>query len=155
MSRLTTEQLLEFTRSATATRLGISNVPGPAEIANLERVRTALDRVERLVDRPIQVLSGYRCLRLNAAVGGAPQSYHMAGCAVDFDPPEGWTHDELQHAIAEDLELFFDLCLEERARDGAHWLHLQVPRPGAVGRRLLRDAELGKQGGAITRITAG
>ena len=33
--------------------------------------------------RPIIINSGYRCREHNRAVGGAPASLHMAGCAAD------------------------------------------------------------------------
>lgn len=39
---------------------------------------------EGLGNEPIHVTSGYRCPAHNAAVGGAPQSYHMKCMALDF-----------------------------------------------------------------------
>ena len=145
----------EFTRSATAAREGINNEPGPAVLANLARLAGELEKVRLLCNAPLHVLSGYRCPALNAAVGGSKNSYHMLGLAADFDPPPGMTHDQLQHAIGAAVDIDFDLALEERAKDGAHWLHLQIPKDGTTGRRLIRDAELAKQGGAISRVTAG
>lgn len=38
----------------------------------------------RLGDKPIKVLSWCRCPRHNAKVGGAADSFHMKGLAVDF-----------------------------------------------------------------------
>ena len=147
--------LIEFTRSMTAVREGINNDPGPGALANLGRLALELEKVRTLCGAPLQVLSGYRCPALNAAVGGSKNSYHMIGCAADFDPPSGMTHDELQQLIGAADDIDFDLVLEEKARDGAHWLHFQIPKLGAKGRRLLRDAELDKQGGLITRIVSG
>lgn len=35
---------------------------------------------------PLAVTSGYRCQQHNAAVGGAPNSYHCRGMAADLHP---------------------------------------------------------------------
>jgi len=147
--------LEELTRSATAKAKGIDQTPSLDALANLRRLAVELEKVRALTGKPLKIHSGYRSPELNAAVGGAKQSFHLVGCAADFDPPSSWTHDQLQQAIGADPSIHFDLCLEEKARDGAHWLHFQVSRDGSVGRRLLKDAELDRQGGAISRITAG
>lgn len=143
----------EMLKSATADRLGIPNIPTTEVLANLARLADLLEGVRALTGKPLSIKSGYRSPALNSAVGGSPSSYHMLGLAADFDPPAGWTHDGLQQAIGAS-PLQFDLCLEERAKDGAHWLHLQASKPGATPRRLIRDAELDKLGGTITRMSA-
>lgn len=48
-----------------------------ALIAKLQALRTAFGR-------PIRITSGYRCLEHNKAVGGAPNSNHLKGLAVDI-----------------------------------------------------------------------
>jgi len=35
--------------------------------------------------KSIKINSGYRCLRHNSAVGGAPDSYHLKGLAADCE----------------------------------------------------------------------
>lgn len=144
----------EFTRSATAMRLRIDNTPKPDAMANLRALCRELEKVRAITGKPLRILSGYRAPKVNAAVGGAKHSYHMDGLAADFDPPSGWTHALLRDAIREHPDIDFDLLLEEEARDGAHWLHFQVPRPGTKARRLVRYARLERQGGAITRMSA-
>lgn len=42
-----------------------------------------LDALRAALDRPLHVVSGYRCPEHNASVGGAPRSYHMRGMAFD------------------------------------------------------------------------
>jgi hypothetical protein len=88
MNKLTPHfSLEELTVSATAQRLGIDNTP-PAEILpniqvlaeGLERVRAALP----IYNTPLHVDSGYRCLALNRAVGGAWNSAHMTGFSADI-----------------------------------------------------------------------
>lgn len=147
--------LEELTASNTAKRLKIDNTPSNEVRANLARLAGALEVVRALGgDKPLVIHSGYRSPALNAKVGGAKNSYHMKGLAADFDAPFGMTHDELQKKIASS-GIPFDLVLEEKARDGAHWLHFQIPESGKPARRLVRDATLARQGGAIERTTAG
>lgn len=77
----------ELTRSATAIRLGLANVPGPVEIANLSRLaNTILAPVEQLAGEPLLVDSGYRSPAVNQAVGGVPDSEHVLGLAADVRP---------------------------------------------------------------------
>lgn len=45
----------------------------------------ALEKLRRIIgDRPIVIVSGYRCPRHNKAVGGATRSRHVYGDAVDL-----------------------------------------------------------------------
>jgi hypothetical protein len=78
----------EMIASQTAARRGIANIPGPAEIAALERVcEFVLEPVRRHYRRPVKVSSGYRAPALNAAIGGSPTSQHPKGEATDFEVP--------------------------------------------------------------------
>jgi hypothetical protein len=148
--------LEEMTKSPTAKRLGILNLPGPIERNNFDRLAIQYEKIRAsLGNQPIKILSGYRCLELNTHVGGSKNSYHMQGCAFDFHPPQGIGFDTAQHLIGNNPDIDFDLILEESAKDGAHWLHFQIPLPGNKGRRIIRDAFLDKQGGTITRTTVG
>lgn len=78
----------EFIVSQTAARKGIDNTPSPEVVRNLLRVATFLEDIRTLlVDAPILVSSGYRCAELNRAIGGAKNSRHLLGLAVDFTVP--------------------------------------------------------------------
>lgn len=81
--------LAEFTRSATAIRLGIDNTPTPAIIENLRFTASKLEEIRAQMAgmKTIFVNSGYRCLALNRAVGGSPTSAHVKGLAVDITAP--------------------------------------------------------------------
>ena len=46
-----------------------------------------LDEARWLYGKPINVTSGYRCLRHNTSVGGTKRSSHLTGLAVDIDCP--------------------------------------------------------------------
>jgi zinc D-Ala-D-Ala carboxypeptidase len=75
----------EFTRSKIANQQGISNNPGPIEIANLQALVTnVLQPLRDALKVPINVTSGYRSLMLNNAIGGAANSQHMQGQAADI-----------------------------------------------------------------------
>lgn len=75
----------ELTRSTTARRYGIDNTPPDMAIENLRKlIDTVLDPARNLLGSPIYVNSGYRCDRLNKAVGGVPKSYHRLGRAADI-----------------------------------------------------------------------
>lgn len=77
--------ITELTRSHTAQRLNIPNIPSQQAVDNLHRlVEQTLDPARQLLGIPIIVNSGYRSPRLNKAVGGAPRSYHLQGRAADI-----------------------------------------------------------------------
>lgn len=72
-------------KSATATRLKIDNTPSAEIKRNLTLlVEKILDPLREAWGAPIIVTSGYRCPKLNRAVGGATSSQHMQGQAADI-----------------------------------------------------------------------
>ena len=80
--------LEELTRSATAQRLGLDNLPSVHELANLMRLATVLEDVRHVLgSRPILISSGFRSEAVNKAVGGSPSSAHRLGLAADFTCP--------------------------------------------------------------------
>ena len=81
-------ELSEFTRSETADKLGINNDVDWSDSAwiveNLEKLCVCtLEPVRRFLNEPVFVSSGYRCPRLNEAVGGVKHSQHIIGEAAD------------------------------------------------------------------------
>lgn len=59
------------------------------------------ERIRAAVGAPITVLSGYRTVAHNRAVGGAASSQHVQGRALDLRPPKGWSVDRFYAAIRE------------------------------------------------------
>jgi uncharacterized protein YcbK (DUF882 family) len=51
---------------------------------NIVQMAQAAERVRAEVGGPMFVTSWYRCPEYNAKVGGAPNSLHMKGLAMDF-----------------------------------------------------------------------
>jgi hypothetical protein len=76
--------LAALVRSDTARRLAIPNRPPFRARRNLRRLALGLDRVRRLLGRPLELSSGFRSPALNRAVGGSARSRHQAGLAADF-----------------------------------------------------------------------
>lgn len=73
--------LWEMMRSGTAVRLNIKNVPDEQEKEALRQLCHHVLEPLRCRYGAITITSGYRCLRLNRAVGGVPTSQHMRrGC---------------------------------------------------------------------------
>lgn len=77
--------LNELTKSPTAKRLGINNEPSEQELKQLMALcEKILQPIRDEYGEPIVVSSGFRCSKLNKAVGGSPTSQHVKGEAADI-----------------------------------------------------------------------
>lgn len=76
----------EFEESETAKARGIMNVITSFEVRDAVRelVLTVLQPLRDAWGEPLHINSGYRCPKLNAAVGGAATSQHVKGEAADI-----------------------------------------------------------------------
>ena len=113
----------ELTKSATAARKGIKNDPSIQEVKNLTAlIEKVLDPLREAYGKPIIVTSGYRCPKLNAAVGGSASSQHVKGEAADIrsvaDTPE--ENKKLFDLIVK-LGLPYDQLINEYNYD---WVHV-------------------------------
>lgn len=92
----------ELTRSDTAARLGIDNIPTGAVLQNLAKTSHYMADVRRwLGDKPIYVSSGYRSPELNKHIPGSSNtSAHTLGWAVDFKCPQFGTPLKIAELIA-------------------------------------------------------
>jgi len=43
-----------------------------------------LEKLRKIIERPVYITSGYRCTRYNQEVGGVLNSYHLIGLAADI-----------------------------------------------------------------------
>src|SRR4051794_40119984 len=120
MANLSTHFTLEeMTASQEAARREIDNTPPPAILENLRVMCEKLEAVREFLGRPMIVSSGYRCPDLNAAIGGARNSAHMTGFAVDFICPGFGSPIDVCRAI-EQSGLQYDQVIHEYGR----WTHL-------------------------------
>ena len=131
----------EMLKSPTAQRLGIDNTPNAEQLENLrDLVEFVLEPLRIHYGRPIIVTSGFRCAKLNKAVGGSATSQHVKGEAVDIRSVSDRRDDnkELFDMIRE-MGLPFDQLINEYDYD---WVHVSYsPRNR---RQVLRAV---KQGG--------
>lgn len=121
--------LWEFIKSDTAERKGINNFPS-FEVAYHLRLLTQriLDPMREAWGGPLEVTSGYRCAKLNKAVGGVSNSAHLEGWAADIRPTDKrrtakfilWAAGWLQ-----DNGIDFDQAIDEQV-GGERWLHIAL-----------------------------
>ena len=134
----------------TKTSVRMENVPNEAQVENLKRLCRWLERLRRRwndlyaddggvgMEEPLIVNSGYRSPAVNKAVGGAPTSNHLTGCAVDIRV--AGLEQLLRYAvilldISDESKEDFDELLLERNKAGRYWLHFAV-RPSGNRRRV-------------------
>ena len=125
-------------RELTKTNTGIDNVPNEEQVNNLKRVCQWLERLRSKRNEPIIINSGYRSPLVNKAVGGAPNSNHLTGCAVDIHV--SGMEQLIRYAailldISDERQEDFDELLLERSPRGTYWLHFAV-RPFGNRRRV-------------------
>lgn len=127
----------ELSASTEARKMGIDNTPAAEVASNLAAlVEAVLDPLREKYGRPIMVSSGYRCPRLNKAVGGSPTSQHVQGEAADIYVTRPREMAELFSLIYYTLP--FDQLIWERGTDEAPaWIHVSY-REGDNRRECLR-----------------
>lgn len=115
--------LNELIKSATAERLGIPNIPNEDIVNNLQALcENILQPLREAYGHPIVVDSGYRCSKLNKAVGGSSTSQHMYGEAADIhtlsDLP---SENKKLFDLIVSLKLPFDQLINEY---DYNWIHV-------------------------------
>ena len=119
--------LEELTKSQTAIRRGIWNLPNADQINNLKRVaERILEPVREHFGRPFSPSSGFRSQALNAAIGSKSTSQHTRGEAVDFELP-GIPNSIVAEWIRDHLE-FDQLILEFHYPEDpmSGWVHVSL-----------------------------
>lgn len=122
--------LKELTQSATAVRLGIDNTPSKEVISNLTELAQLLEKIRTIYGKPMIVTSGYRCEKLNKAVGGAKGSQHRLGQAADIRSVSDSVEDnkELFNVIVgliQKKQISVGQLIDEY---GYNWVHVSTPK---------------------------
>lgn len=122
--------LEELVNSPTAKRLNIDNTPSKAITSNLMELSELLEKIRTIYGKPIIVTSGYRCEKLNKAVGGAKGSQHRLGQAADIR--------SVSDSIEDNKELFnviVGMILQKEIEVGQlideynyNWVHVSTPK---------------------------
>ena len=130
----------ELVNSPTANRLKINNTPNKQQKESLRKLAVEILQVIRdEYGKPIIVTSGFRCDKLNKAVGGAKNSQHTKGEAADIR--------SVSDSIKDNKEIF-DLILrlqkEGKIKFGQlideynyNWVHVSLPRIGKTNNQVL------------------
>jgi len=126
----------ELTKSATARRKGIPNLPNGEQKDNLVAlVDNVLDPLRKLFGEPIIVNSGFRCTKLNKLVGGAKNSQHTKGMAADIRTVQNTTYDNKRlFDVAMKSGLPFDQLIDEY---GYQWVHISFKKDGGNRHQVL------------------
>lgn len=117
--------LAELCKSQTALRKGIDNLPkDPDTVAKMQTLAEEVLQPVRDKFGPTVINSGYRCKKLNTAIGGSKKSQHCFGEAADIEVPTISNRD-LAEWIKNNLD-FDQLILEfYNGKDpSSGWVHV-------------------------------
>ena len=133
--------LSEVTRSESAKRKGISNMPTEAHIANFKLLaENIFEPIRHHFRCPIIISSGYRSKELNAAIGGSLTSQHCQGEAIDIDmdgTPNGVTNRMVFDYIKDNL-VFDQLIYEFGDANNPDWVHVSYESTGTQRKQILK-----------------
>ena len=120
----------ELYASQTAKAKGIDNKPDFPSLINLVYLCAyVLEPLREAMNEPIKIGSGYRCPKLNAAVGGVSNSQHMKGQAVDLCIDGDLKKGKKWFAYIRDNLPFDQLIWEHNPKTGAYWVHVSFVYP--------------------------
>jgi hypothetical protein len=141
--------LAELTASAKAKQLGIDNTPPPELLPRLILVAEMLERIRATLRCPVIVTSGYRCERLNVAVGGATTSDHPQGHAADIVSPRYGTATEVARTLSPLVAVLgIGQIILEGVR-GKQWVHVSTRVPERLVNRVITITDAGVQAGIV------
>jgi zinc D-Ala-D-Ala carboxypeptidase len=137
--------LSELTASTTGSRLGIDNTPPPEHMAKLVLTAEMLERVRTLLQCPVIVTSGYRCMKLNVAVGGVTSSDHARGQAADIVAPAFGTAYEVAKKLAPFVSMIGVGQLILEGVKGKQWVHVSTRMSDKPSNRVITITDAGAQ----------
>ena len=117
--------LEEFLDSSVARQKGISNSPSWEIVEHLRELAAFLDGMRASWGSGIKITSGFRCEKLNKAVGGVSNSAHRFGDAADLQPVNGDFAGFVKFVKNYLQDKNFDECLIEKSKT-SQWVHLAL-----------------------------
>ena len=140
--------LSEMTKSQTAVRKGLANIPGEQHTENLRLLcERVLQPIRDHFGKVVTISSGFRDIILNRHLGSADSSQHCLGMAADieiFDLP----NNELSDWIKENL-MFDQLILEyydSAEGPNSGWVHVSYNPTISMNRKEYLIAFKGENG---------
>ena len=129
----------EATRSNTALRRGIDNIPDVEELENMKLItEKVFEPLRKFVGGPIKINSFYRSPELNIAIGGSKKSQHCKGQAIDLDDTYGHRSNASMFTYIKNL-LDFDQIIWEFGDDrNPAWVHVSYVSEEKNRRRCLK-----------------
>lgn len=113
----------DFFKSDTAIKNGILNIPRyykiDSTLVNLELTANKAQEVRELLDKPVIITSGFRCLELNRLLKSKDTSDHVTGCAIDFKSNFGSPEKIVLFLKEKGIEV--NQCIVEKS-----WVHLSI-----------------------------
>ena len=139
--------LAEVIKSDSAKRRGISNMPTPEHIENFKKLAVnVFEPIRKHFGVPIHISSGYRSKELNAVIGGASNSDHCFGMALDLDQQGhkgGVTNKQVFDFIKDNLK-FKQLIWEGGTKQEPDWVHVSYDKKNLKKEILLATLVKGK-----------
>ncbi len=111
------------------------DTPENIRLSALNIAEKVLDPFREFIKKPITVNSWYRTPEYNKQVGGAKNSQHTLGEAVDF-VVKGMTNEEIYDSIIK-INLPFDQLILEYG-NGTTWIHISLKRVGTNRKEVLK-----------------
>ena len=88
LEHISGKEMIDYSRrtrySKSSGRYVAAGIPPKTKWRNLPETLFLVDAVRRYYGKPVTITSAYRCPAYNKLCGGATQSWHMQGYAIDF-----------------------------------------------------------------------
>lgn len=111
----------EFTKSETAIKYGIKNIPNETQKAHIYDLMAFLDGVREQWGKPIIINSGFRSDALNRQIKGSKTSDHCNGWAADLKYQDGLFEFLVEYLKDKD----FDQLIKEYS-GSVKWIHISI-----------------------------
>lgn len=119
--------LKEVTKSSTALKFGIKNIPSEKHLNNLKiYAQKIFEPIRNHFNVPIFISSGYRSKKLNSIIGGSKSSQHCKGQALDLDQDHRNSkiqNKDIFYFVKDNLE-FDQMIWEFGDRNNPGWVHI-------------------------------